>query len=173
MDVPALIATFGPALATFLVSLVSAVVPFIYIEVYLVAIVALVPGGYATWTLGFVAAVGQMVGKSALYWGGRGATNAWTPAAHVDALGAEDARGAQRRRGLRDRLAQMPPLAIQGFTFTSALLGFPPMILVATAAGAAAVNFWPFALAGFAGRVVRFTATVAAAAWAHRLIAGP
>jgi len=67
-------------------------------------------------------------------------------------------------------MAAMNPLAVNGFTFASPFLGFPPLILVAPAAGAAAVSFWPFALAGFAGRVLRFTALVLAAAAVERLI---
>jgi hypothetical protein len=56
MDAADLISQFGPAAATSVVAVVSAVVPFVYVEVYLLAAVVLVPGGYATWTLGIVAA---------------------------------------------------------------------------------------------------------------------
>jgi membrane protein YqaA with SNARE-associated domain len=162
MDAADLLSRFGPAAATFVVAVVSAVVPFVYIEVYLLAAVALVPGGYATWTLGVVAAVGQMVGKSALYWSARGVTSSWVspPGDHVPS------------DGLRHRMAAMNPLAVNGFTFASAFLGFPPLILVAPAAGAAAIRFWPFVLAGFAGRVLRFTALVLAAAGVEQLIGG-
>ena len=143
-----------------MVAVVSAVVPFVYIEVYLLAAVAVVPGGYATWTLGVVAAVGQMVGKSALYWSARGVTSSWV-SSRSDHVPSD---------GLRHRMAAMNPLAVNGLTFASAFLGFPPLILVAPAAGAAAIRFWPFALAGFAGRVLRLTALVLAAAAVERLI---
>jgi membrane protein YqaA with SNARE-associated domain len=73
---------------------------------------------------------------------------------------------------LRQRLAAMNPVAVNGFTFASAFLGFPPLILLAPAAGAAAISFWPFALAGFAGRALRFTAIVLAAAGVERLVVG-
>jgi membrane protein YqaA with SNARE-associated domain len=162
MDAAALIARLGPAVATFLAAVVSAVVPFVYIEVYLVAAVAFVPDGPATWALGTMAAVGQMVGKSALYWSARGVTGS----------GAASNNGNAHGRGLRQRIAAMNPVAVNGLAFTSALLGFPPMILVAPAAGAAAISFWPFALAGFAGRVLRFTALVMAAAGIERVFAG-
>jgi membrane protein YqaA with SNARE-associated domain len=153
--------TFGPAVATFLVAVVSAVVPFVYIEAYLLAVVALVPEGTATWILGPVAALGQMAGRSALYWGARGVA------------GACATRGEQARiTGLRQRMAVMNPVAVNGFTFVSALLGFPPFILVTPAAGAAAVRFWPFMLVGFVGRVLRFTALVLAASGFERLVGG-
>lgn len=162
MDAAALIVRLGPAVATFVAAVVSAVVPFVYIELYLVAAVALVPEGYATWTLGFVAALGQMVGKSALYWSARGVTSSWVATRGSDVPPSE----------LRQRLAAMNPVAVNGFTFASAFLGFPPLILLAPAAGAAAISFWPFALAGFAGRVLRFTAIVLAAAGVERLVVG-
>jgi hypothetical protein len=103
-----------------------------------------------------------MVGKSALYWSPRGVTSSW-----VSPLGDHAPSG-----GLRHRMAAMNPMAVNGFTFASAFLGFPPLILVAPAAGAAAIRFWPFVLAGFAGRVLRFTALVLAAAGVERLIGG-
>jgi membrane protein YqaA with SNARE-associated domain len=160
MDTAALIASLGPAVATFVVALVSAVVPFVYIEVYLLAAVVLVPDGYATWPLGIVAAFGQMVGKSALYWSARGVTSTRVLARD----------GQAPRSRWRHRMAAVNPLAVNGSTFASALLGFPPLILVAPAAGAAAIAFWPFAIAGFAGRALRFTALVLAAAGVGRLI---
>jgi membrane protein YqaA with SNARE-associated domain len=161
VDPTILIATFGPAVATVLVGVVSAVVPFVYIEVYLFAVVALVPAGPATWMLGPVAAVGQMLGKSALYWAARGVTSVFAPRGEPPPV-----------NGLRQRMAVMRPVAVHAITFASALLGFPPFILVAPAAGAAAVRFWPFMLVGFAGRVLRFTALVLAASGLERLVVG-
>ena len=161
MDAANLIAQWGPAVATVAVAFVSAVVPFVYVEVYLLAAVALVPDGYATWTLGIVAAIGQMAGKSALYWSARGVTHS-----RVRPRGDMVNAG-----GLRHRMAAMTPLAVGGFTFASAFVGFPPLILVAPAAGAAAIRFWPFVIGGLVGRVLRFTALVLAATEAGRLIA--
>ena len=162
MDAAALIAALGPALATFVVAVVSAVVPVLYIEVYLIAAVALVPDGYATWSLGVVAALGQMVGKSLLYWSARGVTTFWMPPPGEHG----------RTRGLQHRMAAMNPVAVNGLTFASAFLGFPPLILVAPAAGAAAVSFWQFAVSGMAGRVLRFTGLVLAGAGIEHLVTG-
>jgi membrane protein YqaA with SNARE-associated domain len=154
MDTAALIGQCGPAAATLLVSLVGAIAPFVYIEVFLLAAVALVPADYPVWTLAVVAACGQMGGKSVLYWSAATATRcrAWhrTDSGYVDRL--------------QQRLASMGLWAALSVTFASASSGIPPFILVAIVAGAARVRFWPFLLAGFAGRTLRMLGVVLGAA---------
>ena len=154
MDTANLIAQVGPAAATFLAAIASAVVPFLDIEAFLLAAVAAVPAGYPVWSLGIVAAVGQMVGKSALYWSARAAC-------HSRALRRIDR---DRVAGLRQRMAGMNPWAVRTLTFVSAFGGVPPFLLLAPAAGAADTGFGPFLVLGLAGRVLRLVGVVLAAA---------
>jgi membrane protein YqaA with SNARE-associated domain len=154
MDAALLIQQAGPAVATFLVSLVGAVVPCLSTEVFLVAVVAFVPADCGVWRLGVVAALGQMAGKSALYWS--------------SAAAARCRRWHRADRGrlvrLQRRLAAMNALVAAGFTFVSATSGVPPFILVSLIAGAGGVRFGPFLIAGFAGRSLRMVAVVLGAA---------
>ncbi len=154
MDTANLIALVGPAAATFLASLACAVVPFLYVEAFLLAAAAAVPAGYPVWTLGIVAAVGQMVGKSALYWSARAAS-------HSRALRRIDQ---DRVASLRRRMAGMNPWTVRTLTFASAFGGFPPFLLLAPAAGAADTGFGPFLVLGLAGRALRLVGVVVAGA---------
>jgi membrane protein YqaA with SNARE-associated domain len=154
MDTALLIGHSGPAAATFLASLVGSIVPFVYIEVFLLAAVALVPAGYPVWTLAIVAAFGQMAGKTILYFSAAAATScrAW----HRTDLGYVDR--------LQRRMAGMSPWIALSFIFASASAGIPPFIVVAIVAGAARIRFGPFLLAGLAGRTLRMLAVVFGAA---------
>jgi membrane protein YqaA with SNARE-associated domain len=154
MDPSILTEHAGPSAATLLVSLVSAVVPFVSIEVFLLAMAAAVPAGYPVWVLGVVAAVGQMAGKSLLYWSAAAATSSRTWH-RVDSA---------KAAGLQRRLTNMNPWVAQALTFVSALAGTPPFILLACVAGAARMAFGPFLLVGFAGRTLRLVAVALAGA---------
>lgn len=154
MDAEFLKAVAAPAASAFIVALVGSLVPFVYTEAYLVTAVALVPASYPVWTLALAAALGQMAGKSGLFWSAAAATRChrWH---------GEDVR---RTTGLRQRLGNMRPWVVPAFTFASGLAGFPPLYLVAIAGGAAGMRFGPFLVAGFTGRSLRLLAVVFGAA---------
>lgn len=155
MNEPELIGLVGPVAATFIVSALAAVVPVVYVEVFIPIVVVLVPQDYPVWHLGVAAACGQMVGKSALYWGAAFAAN--IPTLHRLERGRLD--------GLRQRIATMSPLWVPGFTFASAFSGVPPFILFSVVAGAAKLPYGIFLFTGLAGRTLRMV-TVAVGAGA-------
>jgi membrane protein YqaA with SNARE-associated domain len=145
MNPAALVAQFGPYAATAIVAFVSGLIPFINIELYLVAVAALASGSYPLWSLGAVAGVGQMVAKSLLFWGGGVAAR----------KRAERKYSQDRIEGLRHRMAQMNPWVLIGTTFVSALVGVPPFLLISPLAGAVGMKFWRFFLTGLIGRCLR------------------
>jgi len=145
MNPDALVAQAGPYAATAIIGFVSALIPFINIELYLVAVAALTAGSYPLWSLGAVAGVGQMVAKSLLFWGGGAAAR----------KRAERKYSRDRIEGLRHRMARMNPFALIGTTFVSALVGVPPFLLVSPVAGAIGMKFWRFFLTGLIGRGLR------------------
>ena len=145
MNTAVLVAQVGPYAATVVVAFVSGLIPFINIELYLVAIAALASGSYPLWSLGAVAGAGQMGAKSLLFWGG-GA---------VARKRAERKYSQDRIEQLRHRMARMNPWVLIGTTFVSALVGVPPFIVVSPLAGAVGMKFWRFFLTGLIGRGLR------------------
>jgi membrane protein YqaA with SNARE-associated domain len=139
-------------LATFFATLgvcaLSAVVPFVNAELYLVAASALAPRGLVV-PLIVAGAVGQMIGKTVMYYAGRGAVR----------LPSERLRKgiATVREKYGDRRALGDPIV-----FTSASLGFPPFYIVSVACGLLRVNVVRFIILGLVGRLIRFSIIVLA-----------
>lgn len=131
------------ALGCYAVAVASAVVPFVNAEVLMLSAVPLAVSPYRLGALVMVVSLGQMTGKSIMYWVSRTATRPRDPRIQ----GAID----QWRQRLRHR-----PWSALGFMFASSTLGVPPFYLVAIAAGALKVAFGRFLAVGTAGRLIHF-----------------
>jgi len=137
----------GVLLATFAVCLVSALVPVINAEIYLLAAGALV-SPLELPLVAILAAAGQMTGKLVFFAAARG----WGRVA-----------GEATRRRLdrwRDRLARWRG-AEPALVFVSASVGLPPLAVVSGVAGLMGMRARTFLLLGFAGRFVRFAVVLA------------
>jgi membrane protein YqaA with SNARE-associated domain len=133
-------------LTSFAVCGVGALLPFVNTELYLIGASALAPRGM--WVPLVVAGtVGAMAGKVLLYFAGRGVVK--LPRGRV-------ARGLA---SVQTRLEERP-LAGKLLFLASATAGIPPFYVTTVAAGAVKMNFAFFVVAGFLGRLVRFTAIV-------------
>jgi len=127
-------------------AVVSAVVPAVNAEVVLLAASAALPLRYA-WVLVVAATLGQMVGKVAMFYGGRGVKflQRGRLKAKVDALG----ELMRHRNG-----------ATGWFVLTSAATGLPPFYIVSVASGLTGVPVTQFAVLGTLGRFIRFAVVV-------------
>ena len=131
-------------LSSFLVCMASAVVPLLNSEVYLILLSAAVPPGLLIPAV-VVATLGHMVGKSVMFFSGRGLKR--MSGERIQHRLAQVASRLERWRGTRGL-----------FIFVSAAFGVPPFYLVAVAAGTLRLSFAEFLVAGFAGRLLRFAA---------------
>lgn len=147
------------------VGIASALVPLINIEAYL-GVRASVGGLDGVWLLGFVAAVGQMVGKIAWYYVGANALSWGWVSRRMDTPKAQ-----ARLDRWRTRTQQRPVLA-GGLVLVSALAGLPPFAVVAVLAGQLRMGLALFFVLGLAGRWLRFAAVLGGAGWLTELVAG-
>lgn len=134
-------------LTTLGVAVVSAVLPVINIELYLLAAASLAPPAMAV-PLVLAATIGQMVGKVVMYFAATGAVK--LPGKRIQAA----LEG--MNTALRDR-----PRSGGALVFASAAAGLPPFFVVTVAAGAARMNLVSFVVFGSLGRLVRFAVIVA------------
>lgn len=146
-----LLATLGIYGGTFLVSLISGLVPLINAEVFLVGLIRLAVHGPSQLPgIVIAAATGQMVAKIGLYYAGQGLL--------------ELPRGRHREKieTVRRKLErwQTKPYLIYAI---SSVTGLPPFYLTVLAAGAMKIRFRAFLAIGLAGRLIRFTVIVALA----------
>jgi membrane protein YqaA with SNARE-associated domain len=133
---------------------VSGAVPVLNAELLVAGVVVAAPH-VGVPAVALVAAVGQMLTKSALFLGAR-----WAP--H---------RLKGKARAALDRVSA--GVAARGgaagsLVFASALTGLPPFFGVSLAAGALGMRFGTFITSGGVGRLVRF----AVIAWAARAVGG-
>lgn len=133
-------------LGTFVVCVLSAIVPFVNAEIYLVAASAAVTPGVA-WMLVIAASLGQMVGKSLMYYAGVGALS----------LPSERLRRmvAQVRERYQGAGATGTTLGT-GVILLSATVGLPPFYVVSIACGLLRIPFAQFFVLGLIGRLARF-----------------
>jgi membrane protein YqaA with SNARE-associated domain len=145
-------------LTLFALGFASALVPVINIEAYL-AVRAAVTDVSSVWTLSFVAAVGQMVGK--LIWYQIGASSlGWGWVRRK----VEKPKAQARLALWRDRTHQRPVLA-GGLVFVSALVGLPPFAVLAVLAGQLRMNLTLFLTLGLVGRWLRFVVVLGGVSW--------
>lgn len=134
-------------LTTFGVAVLSAVIPVINIEIYLLGASALAPREMVI-PLIVAGTLGQVVGKIALYYAGTGALKL---------------PGKRLKAALQKMNTQMQERPNMGgaLVFVSATAGLPPYYLVTLAAGAARMNLAMFLIVSFVGRLIRFAIVVA------------
>ena len=130
---------------TFLVCALSAVVPFMNSEIYLIALSTVAPPTQLP-ALVVAAAAGQMLGKSLLFLAGRGVLK-------LPFVKADDGTGWRRR------LRAGGPAA-DGLVLISAFSGLPPFYAVSIGAGVLGCDFVRFLIAGTCGRLLRFALVV-------------
>jgi membrane protein YqaA with SNARE-associated domain len=156
MNTSDLVAQFGPYLATFIFSLLSAVIPFLNLEFYLGAISAVAPNSlnYLTIIL-FIATFAHMIGKGLLYGAGRGVVKiSWNKNWNKKKFSIKQIEELQ----LKMEKSQAKNSA---FLFFSGVTGLPPFYLVTILAGTLKINFWNFFICGFAGRLIRLAFVLA------------
>lgn len=130
---------------TIVVCAISAVVPLVHTELYLVGLAAVVDPHHLP-GLAVVAAIGQMAGKVLVYYAGKG----------VLRLPFKKDRMEQWQEKLRTHKA-----GVDGVLFLSAFLGLPPHYAVSVSAGALGWSLTRFLIVGFVGRTLRFVVVMA------------
>jgi membrane protein YqaA with SNARE-associated domain len=145
-------------LALLLLGFASALVPVVNIEAYL-AVRAAVAHVDSVWTLGLVAALGQMLGK--LVWYGLGASSldwGWVRRK------LEKPKARARLELWRSRTHQRPVLA-GALVLVSAFSGLPPFAVLSVLAGQLRMNLALFLGLGLLGRWLRFAAVLGGMSW--------
>ncbi len=130
----------GIPLVTFIYCFVSALVPFVNAEAYLLLISVMNINHFA---IIFPAALGQMLGKTVMYYLGRMAGNLVPEKYNVPIEKA------------RTKLKTWK-YGIPAFVFISASTGFPPFYAVSILCGTLRSSFIGFFSSGIVGRLVRF-----------------
>ncbi len=140
-------------LSTFAVGIASALIPVINIEAYIAAIGA-VGDSYGLWPVSLVAAAGQTLGKVCWYEAGRSSMR-WAPIQKK-----MSSPRWQRQYDKVKRRTDAQPWVGFGLLFLSAIVGLPPLAIMAVLAGQLTFNrFWFFVIT-FAGRTLRFAAVL-------------
>ncbi|MFN7932021.1 MAG: VTT domain-containing protein [Bryobacteraceae bacterium] len=135
----------NPYVWCYLLLIASALIPWLNSEVIMggMAALASTPGGQ--WALVLVATVGQMTGKCALYWTGRGVLR-WPSAQRKLQIWNQKWNG-RRKSG-------------SAVLFLSALSGVPPFYPVSVLAGSLRIPFARFLAIGACGRFLHYTVVV-------------
>lgn len=139
-------------LTTFGVCALSAVVPLVNAELYLLAASAIAPRELVV-PLIVAASTGQMAGKSVMYYAGVGALS--LPSARLRRV---VARVEERYRSAKAGGATLGG----GIILLSAVVGLPPFYVVSIACGLLRIPFVQFFALGLLGRLIRFTLIVLA-----------
>lgn len=146
----------GPLGLTIGVAFVSAFVPVVNIETYLVGLVTHHSGLHWWWVVAAAAAatIGQMAGKLVFYGAGREVFRlpAWL---HRKTHKQRQGRFARWLQRFHD-MAENRPLISALLLFVSALVGIPPYAAMALLAGIAEIKLWIFLVTGVIGRYIRF-----------------
>lgn len=151
MSLETLGSDLGIYAGTFVVCLVSAVVPLVNAELWLVALTLLLRNAAPLPAVVVLAAAGQMVGKSLLYFTAQGALD--LPTGRYRAK-------VEKARATIARWKKRPMLLL----FASASVGVPPLYVTTLFAGGLGYRFRSFFAIGMLGRAVRF-AVIVTLAW--------
>lgn len=146
----------GEVLGLFGVSVVSALLPVVNVEAYLVGLTA-INGSDAVWTLSVVGGVGQMIGKVVWYYLGSNALRWGWVRRKMEKPKAQAKLDLWRAR-THDR-----PWFAAGLVLVSAVTGFPPFAVIAVLAGQLRMNLTMFVVVGTIGRTLRFAAVLGGA----------
>lgn len=150
------VSALGLNLWCFTLSIVSALVPWVNGEILLLSFTALVRSPLDLIRLVLSASAGQMVGKCALYWAGRGV------------VPLQSNRVRLTMASWRERFEKSPSRLLT-LVFVSSALGIPPFYVITILAGAFHVRFGRFIGVGMCGRLVRFGLLVFIPQFAVRL----
>lgn len=139
-------------LTTFGVGIVSALVPFLPIEAYILGAGAIAPGTAMAIGLGTAAGAGATVGKIIWYEAARrGVESRWAQRKLADPkLRTSYERWVARTRGR--------PWYAAAVMFIAASVGLPPLLVMAVVGGMLRMPRWVFVPTVFLGRTLRFTA---------------
>lgn len=137
---------------TFALSLVSALVPFLPIEAYILGAGAISPGTGTAIALGIAAGGGATVGKIVWYEAARrGVESDWAQRKLAKPKVKDGyERWVERTRGR--------PWYAAGVMFVAASVGVPPLLVMAAVGGLLKMPMWVFVPTVFVGRTIRFTA---------------
>lgn len=149
----------GWLLATFGTAAVGSVFPLVNIELYLIGVLSSVDG-LSWWPLALAAAVGQVTGKSLLYFAGRGSITLSQRMSRRLRLN-KHGRWSAWFQTFQQRTQQRPWWGT-GVLAISAVPGFPPYSLMCVLSGAAGLPFSAFLAASLAGRSGHFLLVAAA-----------
>jgi len=127
----------------FLLSVVSALFPWVNAEILVLSMSALARTPSALILVVLIGTAGQMAGKTVLYWAGRGTLH----------LGLRNIT--RTAEGWHERLKKYRwgPYTLM---FLSATVGVPPFYVMTVASGALKIPFVPFVLLCTAGCTIRF-----------------
>jgi membrane protein YqaA with SNARE-associated domain len=139
----ALVSDLGIPLATFVLCFLSAVIPLIHAELYLITVSVLSPPETLP-LLAVLGALGQILGKLILFYGGRGTL-----------------RLSARVQRIVDRYHHKMEGAGWALVFVSSFTGFPPFMIISVLAGMFEVRLRTFLVFGFLGRLLRFAIALA------------
>ena len=143
-------------LGTFAFCVAGAIVPFLNTEVYLLGVSALSPRAFVL-PLVVAATAGQMTGKVAMFYAGRGVLRM---------------RGERLKRGLTALRARLErrPRAAKLVLFSSATVGIPPLYVMSVACGAIGMGIVPFVVIGSVGRLIHFAVVALLPQYAKTLL---
>lgn len=138
-------------LTTFAVSIASALLPFLPMEVYIVGAAATRPTVSAAIGLGVAAGAGATVGKIIWYEAARrGIESAWAQ---------KKLSAPKVRDGYEKWVARMQgrPVYAASVMFVAASVGLPPLLVMAAVGGLLKMPMWVFVPTVFLGRTIRFS----------------
>ncbi len=137
-------------LTTFAIGVASALVPFLPIELYIVGAGAAEGGTATAISLGIAAGLGASVGKIIWYEiARRGVESSWSQ----KKLAKPKTRASYEKWSAR---MQGRPWYAGSIMFVSALVGLPPLLVMAVVAGALRMPMWVFVPTVLLGRSARF-----------------
>lgn len=142
-------------LGTFGYCIVSALLPFVNAEAYLIGLAAVVDPPNI-WLLALFAAAGQMVGKVVYYYAGRGSLQL----PRVMRRKQRPGRWTAKLQALRQK-AEARPVYAAGLVLLSGFAGLPPFAAVSVLAGVVRLPIWLFMPLGLVGRYGRFAVCLA------------
>jgi len=138
-------------LTTFALSIVSALVPFLPIEVYILGAGATESGTATGISLGIAAGAGATVGKIIWYEAARrGVESAWAQ---------KKLAAPKVKAGYERWMARMEgrPIYAAVIIFIAASVGVPPLLVMAAVAGLLKMPLWIFVPTVLVGRTIRFS----------------
>lgn len=138
-------------LTTFAVSIASALLPFLPMEVYIVGAAATSPSVPAAIGLGIAAGAGATVGKIIWYEAARrGIDSKWAQKKLANPkVKAGYEKWIERMRGR--------PFYAAAIMFVAASVGLPPLLVMAAVGGLLKMPMWVFVPTVFVGRTIRFS----------------